>query len=126
MPTLLERGARWFRDKLPDAAAVVVEIRAGNAALEQVEAIPGRRNFQQYLVEDAAGSDEAFDWIVAEQDLVFPNVGKQQPEKGWEIRFRKDDGTVAVFVVRPETRVFSVVDQLGLLYRIHTAFDRLE
>jgi hypothetical protein len=126
--TLLERGARFNRSKLPKAAAVTVEIRAGTEAIESIQAIPGRHNFQQYIVEDAAGTAEPFDWIVAEQDLVFPIAGKIQPAADWQVRRPLDDGRIAVFVVRPAagTREFDVVDQLGLMYRIHTKFDRYE
>jgi hypothetical protein len=126
-PRLLERGIRWLRDKAPDAAAVEVEVRAGNQVIERLDAIPGRRDFQQYLVEDFAGTDEIFDWIVVEQDLIFGGV-KKQPEDGWEIRYRTEGGSIGVYVAMPGTgtRCFDVLDQLGLLYRVHTKLDRIE
>ena len=125
---LLERGLKIFRRRLPDAAAVEVQIRADNVAIEQLEVVPGRRNFMQFVVEDAAGTEQVFDWIVPEQNLRFPGKGKLQPESGWEVWYTQEDGRKAVFVVRPETgtRAFDVVDPLGLLYRIHTVFDRFE
>lgn len=128
MDPLLTRGARWLRGKLPVAAAVNVEIVSTADGVLAIEAIPGRHDFQQYVVEEAVGTDEVFDFIVAEPDLVFPLTGKQQPAKGWEIRHTREDGRVAVFLVQPGsgTRVFDVVDQLGLMYRVHTILDRLE
>lgn len=129
MTSLLEKGLRRYQTVLPEAAAVDVEIRTpADEAIEHINAAPARRDFQQYVVGDAAGTAEVFDWIVAEPDLVFPIAGKQQPATGWEIRYTKDDGSILVFVCRPEsgTREFDVVDPLGLLYRIHTKFDRTE
>jgi hypothetical protein len=125
--TLLERGIRWHRDKLPDAAAVEVEVRAGNQVIERIQAVPGRRDFSQYTVEDFSGTDEIFDWVMVEQDLIFGGV-KKQPESGWEIRHRRDDGSVSVWVVMPAagSRCFDVIDQLGLLYRVHAKLDRIE
>lgn len=127
MPTLLERGIRWHRDKLPDAAAVEVEIRAGNEVIERMQAVPARRDFQQYAVEELAGTAEVFDWIVAEQDLIFSGV-KRQPDDGWEIRYRLEDGRTVVYIALPTagSRCFDVLDQLGLMYRIHTKFERVE
>lgn len=128
MRKLHERGARLLPAMLRNAASVEVEIRAGSEALESVDATPGRHDFQQYVVEEAAGTAEVFDWIVAEANLVFPIAGKLQPADGWEIRYGMDDGRTAVFIVRPATgtRAFDPVDQYGVMYRVHTKFDRFE
>lgn len=125
--TLLRRGAQWFRDKVPDAAAETVEVRAGADAIATLEAIPGRRDYLQFTSDEYAGTAESFDWICAEQDLIF-NDAKKQPDDGWEIRLVLADERVAVYKVLPATggKCFTVVDQLGLMYRIHTKLDRIE
>jgi len=126
---LLEHGLKWHRDALQEAAAVTVEVRAApDAIIEQLDAVPGRRDFQGWSVEEASGTTEVFDWIVAANELMFPLKGKLEPADGWEIRYRTEGGRTMVFVVRPQegTRAFDVSDWLGLLYRIHTKFDRFE
>lgn len=127
MTSLFERGLTRVRDILPDAAGVTVEVRAGNEVIEQLSAAPGRRDFQQYAVDEFAGTAEVFDWIVAEQDLVFAGT-KKEPAEGWEIRLRLNDGRTAVYLAAPtgNKRVFDVLDNLGLMYRIHSNLDRIE
>lgn len=128
MRTLHERGARWNRDKQPVASAVDVEIRSPSEAIESVRGTPGRRDFQQWLVAEAAGTSDVIDWIFDRAELVFPIAGVQEPAKGWEIRYETEDGRIAVFVAKaPEgTRVFDNSDPFGLVVRIHTQFDRFE
>lgn len=127
MSNLLERGAQMFRDKLPQAASQTVELRTPLGVIEQLSAVPGRRDFAQYTVGDASGTDEVFDWIVAEQDLVIGGQ-KREPESDWEIRWRRPDGRLAIYEVLPGTgtRCFDVVDQYGILYRVHTKLSRVE
>ena len=116
------------RDQLPDAAGVEVEIRiAADDVIQTLIATPGRRDFQQYAVDEFAGTAEVFDWIVAEQDLMFGGT-KMEPAEGWEIRLVLPDCRTAVYVPAPTggKRVFDVLDSLGLMYRIHTNLDRIE
>ena len=117
-----------MRDTLPVAASVTVEIRnTNNEVIEAIDACPGRRDFQQYAVDEYAGSTEVFDWIVVEQDLIF--LGKKmQPEEGWQIRYVLEDGRTAIYKAAPNggKRVFDVLDNIGLMYRIHTNLSSIE
>lgn len=127
MDRLLLRGLKHHREKLPEVAAVTVKMIAGNDSIEEIEVVPGRRNFAQYTSDDYVGSKESFDWIVPEQRLLFNRV-KKQPEKGWLIKWVREDGKTAVFRVTAgdDARPFDTMDQLGLLYRIHSSLVDIE
>lgn len=125
MPTLMQRGLTWLQKSLPDAAAETVSIstgRTGNdVSIESVQAVPGRRDYNQYAASEWVGTEEVFDWIVCEQDLLFNDV-KREPQEGWEIRWMMPDQRTAVYRAMPtgNSRAFDVLDQLGRFYRIHT------
>lgn len=129
MARLLERGLRRHAVNLPAAAAIPVTIivMPENQSIDAIDAVPGRRDIAQFNVGEYVGTAEIFDWIVVEQDLVLEGH-KKEPAEGWEIWHRLDDGRTAVYVARPATgtRVFDVLDQLGLMYRIHTKLERIE
>lgn len=127
MDKLLRRGMQWHRDKLPEAAAEVVQIIAGNQAIESVEAVPGRRDFVEFSADQTVGTEESYEWIVAEPRLVFNGV-KTEPQEGWLIKWRGPDGRTRVYRVgrEPGTRPFDVLDPLGLTYRIHTRLVAIE
>lgn len=122
--TLLNRGMHWHRDKLADAGAETVSIVAGNDEIPSIKAIPGRRDFSQYLLDDYTGTEQVFDWIVAERDLLIHGV-KREPADGWRVRWRKPDGRTAEFVATAgqNSRCFDRLDQYGIEFRIHTRFD---
>lgn len=125
MANLLERAARWTKARLDNAAAIEVTVRDGNEAIEQVKAIPGQSSFASFSMDEHSGTAKTFDWIVSAADLVFDGE-KREPQKGWEIWHRLDDGRTAVYLALPiDARCFDVVDQLGILYRIHTNLDRI-
>lgn len=125
--SLLKRASRWIRDKSLLAAHETIEIRTDEGVIDAIEAIPMRRRFDSYNVDDALGTDAAFDWGIAEQDLLIAGL-KVEPKTGWELRWRLEDGRTAVYVATAQTgtRCFDVMDQLGMLYRIHTLLDRIE
>lgn len=125
---LIRRALSRLKSGLDTAAAEEITIVNGNESLTGINGIPGRRGFREFLVEEAAGTEADFDWIVTAADLVFVDAGLQEPAKGWSIRLEMDDGRDAVWDVLPAdgTRVFDPVDQLGILLRIHTKFRGFE
>lgn len=124
--TLLQRGAAMLRDKTLVAAAERVTVVDGTEAIEGVEMIPGRRDIEQYLVEEATGTAKSFDWCVDPLELSFAG-SVREPATGWLVRWRIADGRTLVYRVQPQGgRCFDNVDQLGLLLRIHTKLDRIE
>jgi hypothetical protein len=133
MDRLLQRGVKFHRSKLPDVSAETITIIAGNGAIEELEAVPGRRDFAEFTIGDTPATEEVFDWIVAEQRLVINEV-KVEPQEGWLIKWRKKDEngdpTGPTFVYRVSRgnmpRCFDVLDQLGLTYRIHTNLVAIE
>ena len=124
---LLERGILLHRGRVTDVAAVSVQIVAGNEVIEVLNAVPGRHEFQSYSTDEFVGTAEAFDWIVAEQDLVFNGV-KKQPVEGWLVKWQLPEGRTAVYRVTPAgaPRCFDTMDQLGILYRLHTNLIAIE
>lgn len=127
-PSLLTRGVRLLKAGLDAAAEVTIEIRADGESLEDLCATPGRKDFAQYLADEYRGSSVDFEWIVAADDLRFSDGVKREPAAGWEIRRALPDGRVAVLLASATTgaRAFDPVDQLGILYRIHSLLDRIE
>lgn len=124
--TLLQRGAAMLRDKSLAAAAEVVTVVDGAEACEGVEMVPGRRDIEQYLVEETTGTAKSFDWCVDPQSLRFAGLIRE-PATGWLIRWQIPDGRTLVYRVQPQGgRAFDNVDQLGLMLRIHTKLDRIE
>ena len=124
--TLLQRGAAMLRDKALVAAAETVSVIDGAEAIDNIEMIPGRRDIEQYLLEEATGTAKSFDWCADPADLSFAGAVRE-PQTGWLIRWRIPDGRTLVYRVQPQGgRVFDNVDQLGLLLRIHTKLERVE
>ena len=74
------------------------------------------------------GTEQAFDWAVREADLFVDGL-KREPESGWEIRWRPEGReevrTYTLFPVTGE-RCFDVMDQLGVMYRLHTKLTGIE
>lgn len=127
-PSLLSRAVSRLKVGIDAAAEVQVEIRADGESLEDLHATPGRKDFAQYLADEYRGSSIDFEWIVAADALRFSDGVKREPAEGWQIRRKLDDGRVAVMIAAATTgvRVFDPVDQLGVLYRIHSVLDRIE
>lgn len=124
---IFNRGQSWLRNKLPAAAGVSVQLRAGNDVIEKLEAVPGRDDIDSYGADDAIGTARDLDWVVAESLLVLDGQ-KKQPEPGWEFWQELPDKRFAVWKVvnRANDRCFDAVDRLGLMYRVYTQFDRHE
>lgn len=123
MPKLLERAVSRLNTGIVAKAGVKVTVLDNHGkSLTDVDAVPGRQDFSQYLLEESQGTAKEFDWIVAANDLVFVDNGKQEPAKGWQILYVLDDERTAVYEVNPTTgtRAFDVVDAYGILYRVHT------
>lgn len=115
-----------LRDKTLVAAAEHVTVVDGSEAIDRVEMIPGRRDIEQYLMEEATGTAKSFDWCVDPLKLSFAG-SVREPATGWLVRWRIADGRTLVYRVQPQGgRCFDNVDQLGLLLRIHTKLDRIE
>jgi hypothetical protein len=127
MQTLLERAARWQKDRLDSQTAVDVIVRDGSEATDGIKAIPGQSDFLQYALDEHTGTAKTFDWAVAANELLFAGQ-KREPQDGWEIWHELEDGRTAVYLViaASGTRCFDVMDHLGVLFRIHTKLDRIE
>lgn len=127
MPTLLERAARWTKDRMDRTASIPVTVRDGNEACEGIMAIPGQTSFSTYNLDEFTGTAKSFDWCVEASELIF-NGQRREPKKGWEVRQLLDDGRTAVYLAVADggSRCYDVMDQTGLLYRIHTKLDRIE
>ncbi len=119
--SLLERAARWAKDKLDADTAVEVSYVVGVRAREGLKAVPGNSNFGIVDVEQAIASGRQFDWIVASDELIV-NSAKVEPANEHQIWRRLEDGRTEVYEVLPlvNDRCYTVSDQLGVLYRIHT------
>src|SRR5690606_18779771 len=127
MQTLLERAVKSLKVGLDATASVRVDYVRGTKSIESLKAIPGRTDFEQYTLDESVGTAKAFDWIVAEQDL-FLEGKKIQPEPGDQVWFTLSNGKRAIYIAMATgtSRCFDVVDQLGILYRVHTKLDRVE
>jgi hypothetical protein len=125
--SLLERAARWAKDKLDADTAVEVSYVVPPHAREGLKAIPGNAEFSTVDIESAVASAKRFDWIVASDEL-WVNSAKVEPASGHEIRYVLPDRRTAVYEVLPlsNDRCYSVSDQLGVLYRIHTKLKLIE
>lgn len=124
--SILERGARWLKDRLDVSAAVNVRYVADNESLDELAAVPGRRDIEQYLLEESPASAQSFDWCVLADDLV---IGGQRidPRPPHQILYEMSDGRTAVYKVLPDPteRSSDTMDQLGIMIRIHTKLDRI-
>lgn len=127
--SLLQRSVQRLKSQLDAAAETTVELRSGSSggeAIEGLQAIPGRKNLAEFLADQAGGTALDCDWIVSARDLTFPEAGRQEPKPGWQIRWREPESArLLVFDVRPVAegaRCYDPVDQLGILYRLHSQF----
>lgn len=125
--SILERAARWAKDKLDANTSVEVSYVAPPHAKEGLKAIPGNADFATVDIESAVASSKRFDWIVASDDLWI-NSSKVEPSSGHEIRYVLPDNRTAVYEVLPlsNDRCYTVSDQLGVLYRVHTKLKEIE
>lgn len=124
---LLERAARWAKDRLDAATAVEVSYVVPPSALDGLKAIPGNADFATVDVESAVASSKRFDWIVASDELWIDSA-KVEPAKGHEIWHTLEDGRTLKYEVLPlaNDRCYTPSDQLGVLYRIHTKLKEIE
>lgn len=125
--TLLERAARWLKDGLDAAAAIEVDYIVDTHAKEGLKAVPGNADFANIDVEPAVVSAKRFDWVIASDELIVNSV-KVEPASGHIIRHHLADGRTAVYEVQPlvNDRCYTVSDQLGVLYRVHTKLKDIE
>ena len=68
-------------------------------------------------IEGEAFTEHDADWGIAADELVFPTAGKVEPREGMEIRV---DGIRYRVLPTGGARCFEVMNNLGLLYRVHT------
>lgn len=127
MTTILQRGATWLRDKLPQVGREYVEYRRGTAAIESLEVVQGRSLVESFTVEDSEGSYKSIDWLIDLWDLNFGD-SQIEPQKGDRIIRVNESGIHETYEVLPITggREFEVVDERlqrsgkGPLARVHT------
>lgn len=123
---LLERAARMIKTGLDASCSKPVTIIDGPDSLESIKAIPGQSSFTTFGVDEHVGTAKTFDWCVAADQLIFRGE-KREPKPKWEIHVPLDGNRTAVYIATAQDggRCFDVMDQLGLLYRIHTVLDRI-
>lgn len=118
--SLLARSARFLGTALKSVAKERIAYARGVNCLT-LEAIPGRHENQLDAIEEQQASAREFDWIVCSNELLIDGR-KIEPQLGDVITWCDLDGNDRTYhVVQGQLdRCFSVVDQLGILYRIHT------
>ena len=120
MSSLLTRAARFLDRTLHGVAAEDVVYTRGGTSIE-IEAIPGSRNALLDEIEGEQASSVDFDWIISADNLLIGGV-KVEPQKGDTIVWIDARDNTRTYKVLPDDneRCFRPVDQLGLMYRIHT------
>lgn len=128
----ITNAMRWMKRKLDSTASRTVTViapgEAGGESIDGLDAVPVASNFVELVSDDYAVTAKDCDWIFQADELVFPLAGKREPADGWQIRYVREDGRTAVFVVRPNGagRCFDVEDALGILVMVHSKLERVE
>ena len=120
-------AARWTKEKLDLEQSIAVTVRDGADAADNILVVPGNSEFASMSVGEYAGTEKTFDWLVSAEDLKF--VGqKREPKTGGEIWQPLDGARRAIYtaVAPGDGRCFDVMDDLGIMLRIHTVLLRIE
>jgi hypothetical protein len=126
MASLLQRAARMLERGLRETAAEVVSYHREGRVATLTQAIPGRR--PDHAEPSNAGNtvEGEMDWVLAASDLDFDGW-PVEPEKGDELWWPQENGTTRVYRVLPSgEKCYRVADQLGVMLRVFTKFDRVE
>lgn len=126
--TLQQRGAAFFRSKLPQVAKETVRYVRGSLAIEELEIISGRSEIESYHSDEIEGTYRAKDWYVDEAKLSFGGP-PTRPEKGDQIHVPTEFG-FEVWEVLPipgnrdhetvDERLRTVEGEEGDWIRVHT------
>ena len=125
---LLERAARWAKDRFDASTSILVDYTRGVHSVEALKAIPRRPEFGgSEPTEGAQATALEMDFVIAAEDLVLDSV-RVTPLKGDVIRYVRPDLQIAFYDVLPvaDGRCYTISDNEGILYRVHGKLNRIE
>lgn len=127
--TLLERAARWAKDRLDASTSITGDYMRGPHAKEGLKAVPRQPNIVSREISEAVLlTAERIDFVLVSDELILNGV-KIEPAVGDSWRFVRPDGQIATYDVLPDGeggRCYSVSDHLGVLYRVFMTLRRIE
>ena len=116
MASALSKAIQRHHAALAKAGGVdaVIVFNGEDLALRVIQM---RRDTVAVDIAEQAFTEHDADFGIAADELVFPTAGKVEPAEGMEIRV---DGIRYRVAPTGGARCFDVMDNLGIMYRVHT------